>query len=173
MSGFWLISRSRRGCGKVGIPRGLRDFQARWESPFFGLFHGASFHSPSRPNFFCCRPSVISFAFRPRNDFLYFHCPLHRAVFEEDNIRSMLSYFHQLQSGTFPVRFQPDISWINDTSGVPGLLQGAHLAIVLPPRMIRCGSGRLLFLGRGSYCLNWNRAWNLLPNYRPTAIANL
>src|SRR5262249_22059054 len=29
---FKLIASSRRGCGKVGIPRSLRDFQARWES---------------------------------------------------------------------------------------------------------------------------------------------
>jgi hypothetical protein len=28
-----VVDRSRRGCGKVGIPRGLRDFQVRWESP--------------------------------------------------------------------------------------------------------------------------------------------
>src|ERR1700691_2167417 len=45
MSGFDLISRSRRGGGKVGIPRTLRDFQAWWESRLFDfstmrLFHG-------------------------------------------------------------------------------------------------------------------------------------
>src|SRR5665213_1781992 len=39
------LTSSRRGCGKVGIPRGLRDFQARWESPLLDfsterLFHG-------------------------------------------------------------------------------------------------------------------------------------
>ena len=52
----------------------------------------------------------------------------------------------------------------------------AHLAIVLPPRVIRWGSGRRCLLGRGlpgSYRLNWNRACNLLPRHRPTAIANL
>src|ERR1035441_8467186 len=53
----------------------------------------------------------------------------------------------------------------------------AHLAIALPPGMIRClGSGRLGLLGRGlasSYGLNWNRAGNLFPSHRPTAIANL
>jgi len=52
----------------------------------------------------------------------------------------------------------------------------AHLAIVLPPGVIRLGSGRLCFLGRGlpgSSCLNWKRAGNLLPSHRPTAIANL
>jgi hypothetical protein len=30
---FSLISRSRRGCGRVGISRVLRDFHAEWESP--------------------------------------------------------------------------------------------------------------------------------------------
>src|SRR5258708_11568778 len=58
----------------------------------------------------------------------------------------------------------------------PWLAPGAHLAIVLPPRVIRLGRGRLLFLGRGlprSYGLRWNWAWNLLPNHGPTAIANL
>ena len=52
----------------------------------------------------------------------------------------------------------------------------AHLAIVLPPGVIRLGSGRLWFLGRGlpgSYGLHWNRSRNLLPRHRPTAIANL
>ena len=28
---------------------GLADFQARWESPFCGLFHGAAFPQPIRP----------------------------------------------------------------------------------------------------------------------------
>jgi len=27
---------------EVGIPALLRDFQARWKSPVFGLFHGAA-----------------------------------------------------------------------------------------------------------------------------------
>ena len=40
-------SRSRRGCGKVEIRRGVPDFQAHWESPFSGLFQGASFHQPA------------------------------------------------------------------------------------------------------------------------------
>src|SRR6266481_5892567 len=58
----------------------------------------------------------------------------------------------------------------------PWFAPGAHLAIIPPPGVIRFGSGRLLFLGRGlpgSYGLNGNRARNLLPNNRPTAIANL
>src|SRR6202789_2539501 len=32
LSGCLLITRRRRGCGEVGIPRFGRDFQARWES---------------------------------------------------------------------------------------------------------------------------------------------
>src|SRR6202030_435681 len=50
-----------------------------------------------------------------------------------------------------------------------------NLAIGLPPRVIRFGSGRLLFLGSGlgGCSLSWNWAWNLLPTHRPTAIANL
>src|ERR1700745_1332974 len=57
-----------------------------------------------------------------------------------------------------------------------GLDPGAHLGVPLPPRVIRVGRGRLLFLGRGlprSYGLRWNWAWNLLPTHRPIAIANL
>src|SRR5215469_768855 len=34
------------GVGKVGIQRLLLDFQARWESPAFGLFHRVSFSTP-------------------------------------------------------------------------------------------------------------------------------
>src|ERR1700685_1606332 len=33
MSGLRLREYRRRDCGKVGIPRFGRDFQARWESP--------------------------------------------------------------------------------------------------------------------------------------------
>ena len=33
MSGLRLREQRRRDCGKVGIPRFGRDFQARWESP--------------------------------------------------------------------------------------------------------------------------------------------
>src|ERR1019366_10519697 len=33
MSGLRLREHRRRACGKVGIPRFGRDFQARWESP--------------------------------------------------------------------------------------------------------------------------------------------
>src|SRR5260370_31773397 len=42
MSGSWSMDR-RRGCGKVGIPRLLRDFQAQWKTCFWfstqRLFH--------------------------------------------------------------------------------------------------------------------------------------
>src|SRR6266853_3082948 len=42
MSGSWSMDR-RRGCGKVGIPRLLRDFQAQWKTCFLfstqRLFH--------------------------------------------------------------------------------------------------------------------------------------
>jgi len=33
----------------VGIPPPLRDFQAEWESPAFGLFHAASFSTALLP----------------------------------------------------------------------------------------------------------------------------
>jgi hypothetical protein len=33
MSGLRLREHRRHDCGKVGIPRFGRDFQARWESP--------------------------------------------------------------------------------------------------------------------------------------------
>src|ERR1700719_5177331 len=45
MSGLRLRDR-RRGCGKVGIPRLLRDFQAQWKTWFWfsteRLFHSLS-----------------------------------------------------------------------------------------------------------------------------------
>src|SRR5664279_4638103 len=47
MSGFdsWVYSYSRRGrCGKVGIPRTLRDFQARWKSLLWGFSTERLFH---------------------------------------------------------------------------------------------------------------------------------
>src|SRR5882724_5693283 len=50
MSGFKLTS-SRRGCGKVGIPRGLRGFQARWESRLFDFSNERLFRGSSRPRF--------------------------------------------------------------------------------------------------------------------------
>jgi hypothetical protein len=34
---------------KVEIPLRLRDFQAQWESPAFGLFHGAAFSTAILP----------------------------------------------------------------------------------------------------------------------------
>src|ERR1035441_2926439 len=48
MSGFdsWVYSYSRRGrCGKVGIPRTLRDFQARRKSLLLGFSTARLFHS--------------------------------------------------------------------------------------------------------------------------------
>src|SRR5260221_13826193 len=43
MSGLRSMDRRRRGCGKVGIPRLLRDFQAQWKTCFWfsteRLFH--------------------------------------------------------------------------------------------------------------------------------------
>ena len=50
MSGFRLTS-SSRGWGKVGIPRGLRDFQAKWESLLLDFSSSCLFHSPSRRYF--------------------------------------------------------------------------------------------------------------------------
>ena len=47
---FWLTS-SRRGGGKVGIPRTLRDFQARRESRFDDFSCERLFHRPSRRHF--------------------------------------------------------------------------------------------------------------------------
>src|SRR5271169_2835940 len=47
MSGFKLTS-SGRGCGKVEIPRRLRDFQAGWESRVYDFSTSRLFHSPSR-----------------------------------------------------------------------------------------------------------------------------
>src|SRR5882762_11022153 len=35
MSASWLMDRRRRGCGKVGIPRLLRDSQAQWKTWFW------------------------------------------------------------------------------------------------------------------------------------------
>src|SRR5258708_37075885 len=54
LSGFKLTS-SRWGCGKVGIPRVLRDFQAGWESRFLDFSTPRLFHSPSRRCFVCCQ----------------------------------------------------------------------------------------------------------------------
>src|SRR6201987_5461331 len=52
MSGFRLIASRSRGCGKVGIPRILRDFQARRESRFLDFSALRLFHSPTRAYFF-------------------------------------------------------------------------------------------------------------------------
>src|SRR5260370_42258926 len=45
------MTSSSRGCGKVGIPRFLREFQARWESRFFDFSTVRLFNSPSRRGF--------------------------------------------------------------------------------------------------------------------------
>src|SRR5256885_14292745 len=37
------------------MPRGLRDFQARWESRFLDFSSSRLFHSPSAPRFVCCQ----------------------------------------------------------------------------------------------------------------------
>jgi hypothetical protein len=52
MSGLMLIASRRRGWGKVGIPRSLRDFQARWESRVYDFSTARLLHSPSRAAFF-------------------------------------------------------------------------------------------------------------------------
>src|SRR5260370_2901060 len=44
MSG-WRLRDRRRGCGKVGIPRLLRDFQAEGKSPLLGFSTQRLFHS--------------------------------------------------------------------------------------------------------------------------------
>src|ERR1700686_5886642 len=46
MSGLSLMGRRRRGCGKVGIPRFLRDSQAQWK-PCFWVSTERLFHSLS------------------------------------------------------------------------------------------------------------------------------
>jgi len=52
---FPLIPRSRRGGGKVGIPRSLRDFQARWKSQFLDFStaarSGGGTHADHQGNF--------------------------------------------------------------------------------------------------------------------------
>ena len=58
-----MTSRSR-GCGKVGIPRSLRDFQARRESQFLDFSALRLFHSPPRADFFVFQrhsfPTVVA-----------------------------------------------------------------------------------------------------------------
>src|SRR5271166_1409474 len=57
MSGFgcsvYSYTRSRRRCGKVGIPRSWRDFQARWESLLWDVPTARLFHSVRRRVFVC------------------------------------------------------------------------------------------------------------------------
>src|ERR1700739_3076117 len=51
MSRLGKSASSRQGCGKVGIPRSLRDFQARRESRFLDFSASRLFHSPKRADF--------------------------------------------------------------------------------------------------------------------------
>src|ERR1035437_10680473 len=55
MSGLSYTTSSRRGCGKVGIPRLLRDFEARWERRVLDFSSSRLFHSPSRRGFAFCQ----------------------------------------------------------------------------------------------------------------------
>src|SRR2546429_1584446 len=48
-----------RGCGKVGIPRLLRDFQARWESRVLDFSTSRLFHSPSALRFVVCQGRTL------------------------------------------------------------------------------------------------------------------
>src|SRR5215472_18683141 len=48
MSGLCSYSRRRGSCGKVGIPRCWRDFQAWWESPLLDFSTTCLFHSLGR-----------------------------------------------------------------------------------------------------------------------------
>ena len=50
MSGFVFSSSRRRSCWKVGIPRCLRDFQARWKSRHLDFSTERLFNS-----LLCCR----------------------------------------------------------------------------------------------------------------------
>src|SRR5437870_13798015 len=49
------MTSSSRGCGKVGIQRLLRDFQARWESRVLDFSSSRLFHSPSALRFVVCQ----------------------------------------------------------------------------------------------------------------------
>ena len=44
--------------GKVEIPPPLRDFQAQWESPALGLFHGAAFSTALLPTNCAIEPEI-------------------------------------------------------------------------------------------------------------------
>ena len=157
----------------VNLPQSPRLWESGNPAGFAGF---RLFHSPVAPAIFSAAcPSRDLFRLRSRNDSLYFDCPLHRGLPLRQHTGPCSPTFTRRKADiSCPIstgHFMDQRHW-----RCPWLAPGAHLAIVLPPRVIRFGSGRLLSLGRGlpgSYCLNWNRAWNLLPNHRPTAIANL
>jgi hypothetical protein len=44
---------------KLGIPPSLRDFRAQWESPAFGLFHGAGFSTTLLPTNTAIEPEKL------------------------------------------------------------------------------------------------------------------
>src|SRR6266436_10310068 len=46
---------------KCEIPSLLRDFQAQWESPLFGLFHGAAFSIAHLPTNCAIEPDLETF----------------------------------------------------------------------------------------------------------------
>ena len=54
-----LEARRRRGCGKVGIPRLLRDFQAEWESWLFDVSTPRFLHSPGALRFVVCQGRAL------------------------------------------------------------------------------------------------------------------
>src|SRR5436853_6958679 len=53
------MTSSSRGCGKVGIQRLLRDFQARWESRVLDFSTSRLFHSPSALRFVVCQGRTL------------------------------------------------------------------------------------------------------------------
>src|SRR5438270_8773141 len=53
------MTSSSRGCGKVGIQRLLRDFQARWESRVLDFSSSRLFHSPSALRFVVCQGRTL------------------------------------------------------------------------------------------------------------------
>src|ERR1700736_3861520 len=59
---FAVLSRSRRGWGKVEIRRGVPDFQAHWESLFFGTFPASVFSTACRA---AARPGFLQLASWP------------------------------------------------------------------------------------------------------------
>ena len=86
----------------MGIPRGLRDFQAGWESRFFDFSTPRLFHSPVAPAIFSAAcPSRDLFRLRSRNDSLYFDCPLHRGLPLRQHTGSCSPTFTPPQSGYF------------------------------------------------------------------------